>query len=398
MGEHGYELRLVSGPERADRPARIPLTTGKVIRICRGDGSCSSSADPLTPQTQPVAATFLNAPTLSASPGLVSRMHAEIWVDDSGSVLLADGGRSSLKESVNGTAVCGELIPPRATFPVPAGAEVEFGAPHLKRPGRCKRPAEFVYQLVRTPSCVAGPPPPPPPPRSFADLRRLAEAGVGIGGVEGAAEHPVRRVHPRSGGAAGRSTLHEAAPLSSLTAAEGDWPPRRPERPEAWAWPERGLPSDLCALLGYALPSQDDPLSQSQLSQSQGSPGGGTGGLTDDAVVKIETSRAAVLQALALALASLPSPPALPDAALELLWARAFEPRFSAAAADAVGALRGAGAAWLADAAAGFWRQQAPARAGARLADPPPRREERAEKRPAERGRGGRVAKRGRAR
>ena len=106
----------------------------------------------------------------------------------------------------------------------------------------------------------------------------------------------------------------------------------------------------------------------------------------------------AVLQALALALASLPSPPALPDAALELLWARAFEPRFSAAAADAVGALRGAGAAWLADAAAGFWRQQAPARAGARLADPPPRREERAEKRPAERGRGGRVAKRGRAR
>ena len=152
-GPRQLELVLLSGPSRADRPAKIPLPANTVVRIARHSRTVSS-ATPTRPWVlrmgnETVAHVYLNSPT-SDHPSLLSALHAELWVDDRGKVFIADGGRQSQRESSNGSSVGGSLVPKKGTVEAPNGAVIEFGAPHLI-PGRiCERPGEFVYRLQRT--------------------------------------------------------------------------------------------------------------------------------------------------------------------------------------------------------------------------------------------------------
>ena len=97
------QLRLVTGPQRQDRPALISLPHGTLMRIGR--------LHVAPPPPEPGVAFFgMNAKETSTNPGLLSRRHASIaWHDRDGALVLVlvDGHPATNTASSNGTGVKG---------------------------------------------------------------------------------------------------------------------------------------------------------------------------------------------------------------------------------------------------------------------------------------------------
>ena len=137
------QLRLVTGPQRPDRPALISLPHGTLMRIGR--------LHVAPPPPEPGVAFFgMNAKETSTNPGLLSRRHASIaWHDRDGALVLVlvDGHPATNTASSNGTGVDGQLVPLAGERELTIGSEVDFGVPHLIPQREAPAPREFVYQL-----------------------------------------------------------------------------------------------------------------------------------------------------------------------------------------------------------------------------------------------------------
>lgn len=176
----GFELVLVASlSPRSDRPRRIGFTIDERLAVRRSAAACVPAIVNGTPQPT----LWLNNDELTQYPQLLSRFHAElVWDASAQQWVLHDGNPREAKASTNGTAVDGVLVPLRKSAPVPEGAQLNFGTPHLlpEIPGRKrsnKKPREFLYTLRLVSAATSSPPAASAKP-SRADEQRAQALGV----------------------------------------------------------------------------------------------------------------------------------------------------------------------------------------------------------------------------
>ena len=221
---------------REDRPSTIPLVQVGRVAIRRYNSPKHGGNVPATINGSDQPTQFLNGDSLSEHKTLLSRAHAELgWVqatDGTRTLMIYDGSPREHKASSNGSAVNGVLVPLGASAPVPAGAEVWFGAPHLLPASlgrkRQKTPFEFVYTFG-TPAAMA--PAAPVAPAAPAAVAAAATPAATPGATPAVAPAPASS--PLSRGRAIMRTSSSASALPSTpSAAPGTQTFSQPSHPQ----------------------------------------------------------------------------------------------------------------------------------------------------------------------
>ena len=342
MARSGLELFLLSAPPREDRPQSIRLPPeGMTLRV----GRPSEAQLP-----DGYVAAVLNDRSLSINKHLLSRVHADLWLER-GLVRIADGGRGGSKGSANGTGLDGQALPPGGSALVRQGCRVEFGAPHLRR-SHCTPPGEFVYEL----RCVPGDDddmakkveitqPEPSQVREVSDIRVLEPSTQEL--LPSQALSPLCDLAPLS---CSRHVTNGTVGSSSAaqTQLRGDIP--FPQRPSDLACERHDLPAHVERLLQYAMSLNNEPQNESPCD-------------LDEVGMHADVARIGLLSMIS----AVSGVSCLSEDAEHLLWRNAtraevdVEGRFLGMDGKPVAsivALRACGAEWLAQAAINFWRER----------------------------------------